>query len=204
MAAALDDLQVLLSTKKAPVVALQETLEKTDPASRLLAIYCLGALDEVGKLIDALGDGDVNHGPDRGAAYFTLQRWVSRSPAQAKILFDGKDIGVLIDKKFKKREAETFVRLLHPMLAEDFGKAVTYQDLAAYLENSRIAIAEMAFWHLVGLSVGVKQFPMGFNAAASVEERERFAGEILKLIDKKILPPTPPAPPAAPPEKQGG
>ena len=205
MNAALNDLQVLLSTKKSPVVALQETLDKTDPASRLLAVYCLAALDEVGKLIDVVGDGDVNHWADREAAFYSLQRWVSRSATQAKLLYEEKDgnaTGVLLDKKFKKREAERILTLLHPLLAEELGKPVVYQDLAADLESSRIAIAEMAFWHLVWLSPGVK-LPMGFNAAASIDERERYSGEIQKMIDKKLLPPTPPPPPVAPPEKKG-
>ena len=205
MNAALNDLQVLLSTKKSPVVALHETLEKPDPASRLLAVYCLASLDDVGKLIDVLGDGDIVHAADREAAFYTLQRWVGRSAGQAKLLYyeekDGVGTGVLMDKKFKKREAERVLTLLHPFLAEDLGKVVIYQDLAGDIEQSRIAIAEMAYHHLIRLSAGVK-LPMGFNAAASNEVRDRYAAEIQRMIDRKVLPPAPPPPPTAPPEKK--
>ena len=201
MKAALDDLQTLFSTNKLPAIALKETLEKTDPASRRLAIYCLEALDEIGTLVDVLGDGDITHWPDREAAYFSLQRWVSRaSPEQVKLLYDEENKarnGILIDKGFKKVDASRFLTLLHPFLVEDLGKVETYRDLAADLESSRIAIAEMAYYHLLGLSGGVK-LPPGFNAAASIDERERFAGEVQKLIAKKLLPPAPPPPPAAP------
>ena len=201
MKAALNDLQTLFSTNKLPVIALKETLEKTDPASRRLAVYCLEALDDISTLVDVLGDEDVTHWPDREAAYFSLQRWVSRAtPEQMKQLFDEDKkpfTGILRNKGFKKVEAARFLTLLHPFLFEELTKVETYGDLAADLESSRIAIAEMAYYHLLGLSGGVK-LPAGFNAAASIDDRERFAGEVQKLIDKKLLPPAPAPPPAAP------
>ena len=202
MTAALADLQAMLSTKTSPMTALQETLEKVDPAARLLAIYCLASLDEVGRLIDSLGDGDPVHWPDRQAAYFALQRWDSRSPAQSKILYDSvTGSGVLIDKKFKKREADEFIKLLHPVLAENLGKEETYRDLAYDLAHSRTAIAEMAFWQLLWLSPGVK-LPANFNAAAPLEDRERYSAEILRMIERKQLPPSAPATPATAPEEK--
>src|SRR5262249_17624143 len=121
-----------------------------------------------------------------------LQRWVGRSSKQAKVLYDpATKSGLLIDKKYRQREAETIVQLLHPLLADDLTKVETYEALARCLQHRKVAIAELGFWQLVWLSGGVK-LPQGFNAGMPQEDRERYAGEIQKLIDQKKLPPAGP------------
>jgi hypothetical protein len=191
----------MLTSGKTLEVALQETLQKPDPASRVLAVYCLTAIDSIGPVIDVLGDEDRDHRADREAAFFALQRWVGRSAKQAKVLYDEKaKTGLLLDKRYRQSEAETIVQLLHPLLADHLTKVETYEALAQYLQHRKVAIAEMSFWHLVWLSGGVK-LPQGFNAAMPQEERERYAAEIQKLIAKKLLPP---AGPAATDKEKGG
>lgn len=189
MQAALKDLEVLLGTKKATEVALKELLERKDPAARVLAIYGLTAIDAIGTVIDVLGDEDPNHFLDREAAFYSLQRWVARSANNSKQLYDEKTgTGILIEKKYRKGEAETVLQLLHPLLAEDLSKAETYEALAQCLKHRKVAIAELGFWHLVWLSGGVK-LPTGFNAALPQEDREKYAAQIHTLIEKKQLPP---------------
>ena len=87
MNAALLNLETLLSGRKAVDIGLKESLTRPEIASRRLAIYCLGAIDDVAKLIEVLGDENTEHWIDREAAVYTLRRWISRSAAQGKELF---------------------------------------------------------------------------------------------------------------------
>jgi hypothetical protein len=191
MITALKNLE-LLAREKAIDVALRESLEKQEIAARKLAVYCLGAIDDVGKVIEVLGDENPDHWIDRDAATHTLQRWVSRSSGQNKRLFDPKTgSGLLIGLKFKKSEAETIVELLfdvNPTLTE------TYEVLSRCLAHRRVAIAELGYYHLRGqLQQGRTKLPSGFNAALPLEDRERYAKQIDDMIAKKQLPPPPPA-----------
>jgi hypothetical protein len=69
----------------------------------------------------------------------------------------------------------------------------TYQVLADYLPHEKVAIAELAWWHLRRLALGVK-LPE-FNAGLPRAAREKVANEVRKLIADGKLPPPPPAPP---------
>ncbi|MFO0879373.1 MAG: hypothetical protein U0840_18660 [Gemmataceae bacterium] len=193
MQTALKNLETLFGTKKTVETALKEMREQPDPLARMLAVYCMTAVDMIGPVIDALGDEDDTHAADREAAMFALQRWVSRGPDQATRLFDEKTgSGILIEKKYKKGDANRFVQLLHPFLAEDLVKDETYLFLANCLKSSRIAIAELGFWNLYWMCRG--KLPGTFNAAMPLAAREKYADQIEQLIEKKQLPPPPDKP----------
>ena len=150
------------------------------------------------KLIDVLGDENTDHRVDRDAAVYTLRRWISRSAARARSCTTARTAtGVLIDKKYKPREAETIYDLLHDFQPDDWSKAETFEALARSLQHRRTAIAELAYYHLVQLSMGAK-LPAGFNAAEPLEDRERYAVRITDMIAKKLLPPVASAPESAP------
>jgi hypothetical protein len=193
-----------------PGLALGEMLEGegTLPSGRRLAIYCLGALgeNEIRRLLDVLGDDDPTHFDLRGAAIFTLRRWLSRRPAQGKQLFDAATkTGLLLrGQKYRVTEAETIFTLLHDFPDTDRDKRETYELLANELLSDKVAIAELAYWHLSRLAPGVKLPP--FNPAWPKEDRRAAKADILKLIEDGKLPPRPatgPAPDekAKPPEK---
>jgi hypothetical protein len=203
MTAALKDLEERLSVKgKGVDAALKEALARKDTASRVLAVYCLGAIDDAGKLIDVLADEKSDHWIDRSAAIYTLRRWLSQGGAQGKRLHDTKTkTGILSNKKYKPREAETIQDLLHDFSPGDWRKPETFEALARCLQHRRVAIAELAFYHLAQLSAGVK-LPSGFNAAASLEDRERYVSKIEDMIAKKKLPP--PLDPKDPGKKREG
>ncbi|MFM7148790.1 MAG: hypothetical protein ACKO23_03010, partial [Gemmataceae bacterium] len=189
---ALKDLEaMLMNSKKSLDVALREMVDRQDQVwARVVGIQGLAATDHVGPVVDALNDEQDTHFFDRESAFFALQRWVARSAAQSKKLFDPETgTGILPDKKFKKGECQTIIQLLHPLLAEELGKEETYEALAQYLQHRRVAIAEMAFWHLTWLS-GPQGLPPGFNAALPQEARERYAARIMEMIEKKQLPPS--------------
>jgi hypothetical protein len=197
MTAALKGLASRLESPKAVDVALKEGVEKDDaPAqTRLLSIYCMAAVDELNDLVDRLEDGDPTHYLDRDTAIFALRRWISRSGTQGRLLFneDKKTratSGVFIARKYRTSEAHNLFDLLHDFTDEDRKSPDTYEALAACLENPKVSIAELGFWHLRRLAFSVK-LP-GFNAAAPQEDRKKVADAVRELITKGKLPPPPP------------
>ena len=59
-------------------LALRETQESEVVYSRLLALYCYTAIDDMGQLIAALRDEEQSHFPDRETAIFCLRRWLAQ------------------------------------------------------------------------------------------------------------------------------
>jgi hypothetical protein len=194
MNAALTGLAGRLAGKKPVAVALREERERDSGPSRLLALYCAAALDDVGTLIEGLGDEGPTHAADREAAIFALRRWLSRGPGQVGALYDGRTkAGALIDRKYRAGEAQTILDLLFDVAVEERRDPDTFKALARNLESRRVAIAELAYWHLLRLSQPVK-LP-AFDAAASVEDRKTVADQVRKMIDAKKLPPPAPKEP---------
>lgn len=180
--------------KLPPVTELRENRSAT-AEDRLVAIYAMGAMDDLSKLIDALGDDSVARAADREAAYYTLRSWASRGPGMARALYDekdGKETGLLLERNFKPGEAKAVRDLIYPFRREKLGEAETYELLVARLQSPKVAVAEMAFQHLAGLCPP-QLLPPGFNAAAGGDDRRLYADKVQALIDKKQLPPMPPA-----------
>jgi hypothetical protein len=191
-----------------PAVVLEEVLQNNDLPQHMLAIYCLGAMDEVKKLIAILGDQDPVHAPDRDTAIFTLRRWLGRDAQQGLKLYDEKNMkGLLLeDKEYKSKEAQAIYVLLHDFNDEARFNPETYELLANYLLSDKVAVAELARWHLWRLSrsMGVKLPSLDeFNAAIPKDAppRANAAKEVKDKIREGVLPPSDkgvPAPGAAP------
>jgi hypothetical protein len=202
MRVALDELSVLLTPKKALDVALLEGRQK-DAAARTLSIYSLGAIDAIPQLLDILSDEDPEHGPDRLTAIFTLRRWIGRGTEQGKLLYDpATRKGILIDRKYRASEAAILFDLLHDFTYAQRRQPETFQLLVRYMREEKIALRELAYWHLVRLSLGVKDLPP-YNPAWGPSEREASCDGWKKLIASGALPP-PERPPAPPPGGAGG
>lgn len=184
---------------KTPIAALDEVLQRAEqPMQRMLAIYCLGALDQVRKLIDILGDPEPLHALDRDTAIFALRRWLGRGAAQGRLLFDGKKrSGILLARPtYRFREAEILFVLLHDFTVEAGVKPETYDLLANYLLSDKVAIAELARWHLVRLPLSNKVIELReFNAAAPRADRERAANAVKRQIASGRVPSAPPVVP---------
>jgi hypothetical protein len=209
MTAALRGLEGRLATTRTVDVALKEGVEKDDarPAVRMLAIYSMAAIDDMNELIDRLDDDNLAHALDRDTTVFALRRWISRSARQGRLLYDeDKDknkTGLLLDRKWQTSEAQTLFDLLHDFSDEDRRNPDTYEALAVLLESRRVAVAEIGFWHLRRMALGVDLPP--FNAAMAPDDRKRVADAVRELIKKGKLPPPPPkAEEKGPPKKPKG
>jgi hypothetical protein len=199
MLAALRDLDLRLSDKRSLENVLTESFAKEAREPKLLAMYSLAAIDDVSQLIDYLADSDPSHFLERDTAIFALRRWISRSAAQGLKLYDEKTkTGELIRKGYRPNEAETVFSLLHNFKDEDRRNPDTFEALADQLRSKKVAIASLAYWHLVRMALPEK-LKVPFNPADPQEERDKAATEVKDLVTKRKLPPPPPARPATPP-----
>jgi hypothetical protein len=194
MDVALKQLSQHMLVEKAPSVVLEEVLQKgTDLMQHRLAIYCLGALDEISALLDVLGDTDITHARERETAIFTLRRWLGRDARNGLKLFDPKTkTGILKEqKRYTPSEAERIFALLHDFSEEEIFAVETYDKLARDLVSPRVAIAELARWHLYRLAkiqgVSIPSLDK-FNAAAPRDVRQVAYTEVKDKIDKGELP----------------
>ena len=77
------------------------------------------------------------------------------------------------------------LQLLHSPF--DPNDPVTYQTLIAYLQHDKLAVRELARWHLYRLVPAGRK--IGYKPLATEEERARALREWKKLIPSGQLPP---------------
>jgi hypothetical protein len=106
--------------------------------------------------------------------------------------------GILLEKKYTTGEAGIVLKLLHYFDELEYKDSETYNMLADYLILNKMAIRELAYWHLQGLSRGVKTIP-AYNATWDQERRRQSADKWKEMVKREELPPPPPGPPTAPP-----
>lgn len=175
------------------------------PEQRALCIFCLGSIDDVSSLLDILGNNeDLQAAREREAAIFALRRWLSHGPETTKVLYvpkkgDQPAGGVLVKKNYKSTEAETVVALLHDFNPVDRRRKETFDLLVGYLAHSKLAVRELAFFHLKSLSIGVKELP-NYDPTWGPDRRNDSVKAWKELINAGKLPPPPPPPmPGGPP-----
>jgi hypothetical protein len=127
--------------------ALAEALQSKDTLTRGLAVYCLGAIDNLPAVVAGLenkSQRDV-----RLAAIDELRHWLGRHPENLATLFKA-----LRDKGYSAAHARIALQLLHPLpfSTQQLARPETYELLIDYLVHQRLAIRELAFWHLIRLA----------------------------------------------------
>jgi hypothetical protein len=148
-------------------------------AARALVVYCQGALDDLPRLVEALGD--TRHPEARDTAVEALRHWIGRAPGQDQVLYD-----VLVKQgKYSPALAETVMQLLHSPFDDKLPE--TYEVLIGYLRHEKLPVRELARWHLQRLAPGIKDIP--YDAAGTDEEREKAYREWKKRIPDGSLPP---------------
>ncbi len=172
---------------------LLELLEKEAPLRRAVALYCFTGLDDVDRLIDRLGDAQESHAPDREAAIFCLRRWLSQGPSRVKRLHDEKTgAGALVVRAdgapgYTRGEAQNILEMLFDFPDEARRNPDTFLALADKLESTKVAIAELAYWHLLRLSFPEK-LP-AFNAGKAIGDRKLAAEAVRRMVEGGKLPP---------------
>src|SRR5262249_9530182 len=114
---------------------------------------------------------------------------------QAAKLFDReKGTGILIDKKFRRDEAESVLDLLDGIPQEQRQQPETYEALIAYLRHNRLEVRELALRHLLYLVPDGRNIPYN-RAGDSAQLREGYEAWKKKIPSGKLPPQPPPTKP---------
>jgi hypothetical protein len=189
MNAAITDLAQRIA--KTPDVAIDKVLDavfkdkKAKPASRILAVYCLGACDAPGLLMDALND---SRSEVRETAVLALRHWTSLTADHDLKLYE---LLQSKEKGYTEHQADIIMAMLHSPSEEMMRKPELYDALTAYLRNEKQAIRQLAWWHLSRL-VPDEAKAAPYDPAGPSAQREQAVKQWQKLIrDGKVPPPRP-------------
>ena len=206
MEGALKSMLKLMTFKQSATATLLSVLQDKDgrkyPYEHELAVYCLGALDEIGELFNILNKQDSANSPDRQFAIVAIRRWLDRGPEQSQKLFDPESQkGLLLDFMYTRNEVERIMELLRdPTFEQVYNSKEYYEEMAKDLASEKVAIAELARWRLQWLAIGMFNLKMPelsrFSAAASHDDRQAAMHEVMEKIREGKLPPPDPKKPA--------
>jgi hypothetical protein len=160
---------------------LTRLIQSDELHGRRVAVVVSGALDELSLLIRALAS--PKHADARDQAVLVLRNWLGRSPGQAEKLF-----ATLTDEgKYNRIEAGTLLFLLFGPDEKQLALPAAYDVLIAMLGHDKIAIRELARWHLYRLVPSGKDIP--YDAAGPAEARQQSQARWRQLIPVGQLPP---------------
>lgn len=159
---------------------LDEFLKSANKTNRLIGVTAAGAVDDIGRVVDALAN--PNHSDLRDHSVLVLRHWLGRQPGHVAKL-----VKVLtIDKKFKLAQAQSIVQLLFGFSEEDLLKPATYDLLIPYLNHSQLAVRELAYWNLIRLVPEGKA--IAYDPAWEEGDRAKAIEQWRKLIPEGKLP----------------
>jgi hypothetical protein len=168
---------------KSPEGALDEFLNSDDPWERRLAVFGMGALDNLIGLGKAIRETKYPDVWDNGI--LALRHWIGRGPGQDQRLYQGFiEVG-----KFPPIEAETVLQLLHNFGDAEIARPELYETLIQYLNHDKLAIRGLAYWHLKRLVPAGKKF--GYDPYESKEARAAAIKKWKELIPEGKMPPRP-------------
>ncbi len=146
----------------------------------------------MGKLFDVLSLDHEGAILDRNTATFVLRSWISRSPERGHLLYSERDrTGLLLaGRRFTPVEAELILTLLHDFSREERSRKETFDLLVLQLNNHKLAIRQLAFWHLIRLAQGIPADKLPkYEPAWPQPRREAAVKEWEKLLETGELPP---------------
>jgi hypothetical protein len=147
---------------------------------RGLAIFGFGAVDDIDQLVDEFTDGKTEDA--REIAIEALRHWLGRGQGR-----DTKLYKYLIDtKKFEEKQAEVTIELLYGFEDRQLLQPDTYEVLIAYVKHPRLAVRELAHWHLTRLVPDGNKIK--YDPAGGKDEQEKAFKEWKKRVPDGKLP----------------
>lgn len=183
---ALDQFNARLA-KKPLEILLAEARNDARPPSRYVDVMAMGAVDDIGGLIESLND--AKHADVRASAVDALRHWIGRNGEQDQKLYR-----FLLEKaSMTPQHAEIAMSLLHSFSIQQARSPETYEVLIDYLRSDKLAIRELAYFHLYRLTPEKLRVP--FNAASEPALRTKAIAQWEKLVKEHKIPSSgPPAP----------
>ncbi len=158
--------------------------EKDKPRAAMMrefAVLGLNALGDTARVAEALAD--PHSAEVREAAVVALRMWIGAYPGRDLELYH-----LLQDQLgYTERQAETILDLLHSPFDSD--KPATYEALIRLLQHPKLAVRELARWHLYRLTRAGKD--VVYDPAAPEEVREKAVLAWKELVPDGQLPKEP-------------
>jgi hypothetical protein len=159
--------------------ALAGILTEDNVSLRRIAVYGLGALDDLPRLIDALSSSKF---PDvRDVSVIALRHWIGRGEGQDMKLYEA-----LVKKGYSEKYATRVMQLLHSFGDPAKANPATYETLIEFLLSENAAVRQLASWHLTRLVPTAK---ITYDPLASAEDRQAAVAKWKELIPAGKLPP---------------
>jgi hypothetical protein len=153
---------------------VREVRAQEREVDRALAVLCLGALDALPQVVEALED--LNNTEVRGAAIFTLRRWISRNADHDPVLFNR----LQTECRHPRDRAEIIMQLLHTYSREAIERGEAQQQLLTYLDYDNLAVRVLALWHAQHLLPRVVE--LQYDPAADAEQRKPIIEQLRKSL----------------------
>lgn len=160
---------------------LEESLNSKDAGERKAAVVVLGALDKLPRLADVLATS--KHADARDKSIVVLRNFIGRGPDQIEKVYDF----LITNRKLSDAQAKTALHLLIGFDEKEQRDSLTYEVLIDLLKHSKLAVRELARWHLIRLAPEGKKIP--YDAGGPPEERQAAIAEWRTLIPVGQLPP---------------
>lgn len=160
--------------------ALDEFVNSDSENDRMLAIFAMAALDQLGRLGKAARE--TKHPDVLEDAVLALRHWIGQGPGQDQILYNG----LIKVANYTPVHAETVLQLLHSFGEADLASPETYQTLIDYLDHQHLAIRELAYWHLSRLVPAGRE--IAYSPLDSKQAREAAIQKWRKLVPTGKLP----------------
>lgn len=159
---------------------LTQLVRSHDADDRRVAVYALGALDDLPDLVSALSD--ATHEDTRDVAIITLRQWIGRGAGQDMRLHDY----LLQSKNYTPNQASVVLQLLHSFGENDLARPATYETLIDYLLHDKLAIRQLAKWHLDRLVPAGRG--IAYDPAGPPDARHQAYDQWKKLVPNGKLP----------------
>ncbi len=173
--AALGNLSIDLSGQSVEA-GLLKAMASNDIHERREAVRCAAAMDDLGRVIDALIDKDLEV---RLVAVESLRHWIGAGRGNVYKLF------AALQPNYSEDEAEIILTLLHRWSPSQDADPQIRSLLVSYLTHRKVAIRELAHDYLLGLpdmlQPGLK---IGYNALAPEDQLRQRALEWQKLVQQ--------------------
>jgi hypothetical protein len=174
-----DELIRLMTTKSIPE-AIETFLNSDDLEKRRIAVFAMGATDDLRGLGKALAES--KHLDIWNNAVIAMRHWLGRGPGQDTKLYNG----LIKEGKFRAIDAEAVIQLLHGFTDADLGRPETYETLIDYLRHERLPVRGLAYWHLYRLVPAGRE--LGYNPLDEKAKRQAAIAKWQKLVPPGQLP----------------